>query len=81
MAAFSPDADWAFRVFFSILHLVKAPSKILALLRCDLSRETSKSNFGQEGDPSIRFGCFGAVKRVEALMSNRTLPERSQVRI
>jgi hypothetical protein len=32
MAAFRPDANGAFRVFFSILHLVETPSKILPLL-------------------------------------------------
>jgi hypothetical protein len=47
MAAFSPDADWTFRVFFSILHLVKAPSKILALLGCDLSEEQASQKLGK----------------------------------
>uniref|UniRef100_A0A0A9F8B8 Uncharacterized protein n=1 Tax=Arundo donax TaxID=35708 RepID=A0A0A9F8B8_ARUDO len=37
MTSFSPDADWTFRMFFSILHLIETPSKILSLLRSDLS--------------------------------------------
>lgn len=42
MAAFTPDADGAFRVFFSILHLVKTPSKILPLLRSHLAEKKNK---------------------------------------
>jgi hypothetical protein len=82
MAAFSPDADWTFRVFFSILHLVKAPSKILALLRRNLSEEQASQKLGQERDPSIQFSCFEAIKPVvETLEKNKTPPAQLQVRI
>jgi len=56
MAAFSPDADRAFRMFFSILHLVKTPSKILPLLRSHLARKKKKlvKNFGHKERTEIK---------------------------